>query len=586
MTPSSLVVAAGLAAAPAADAQFALPQSFTIDDEAIGDQFGVDRIVACEVNGDTMVDLATLTVDGTLTVAIDPGLGEASITAPGTYLDLVAHATNEDDGDLARGLYAVGSEGLQSLAWNPETRALEATDIFDETTAWAGATRLRRGDIDGDGHQDLIGVAADRETLLVAFARPAGFVPATTTEFSGLFGGDEVFDFTAADLDGDGADELVGISTLGITIVESDGATTTHVPLTLSSGEVETIVDQEIGGERVAYLHHPSPGVSLLWVMSGTGGTIDQTLNVSTLDPARLTSGPHDGDDASDLLVSTRGGDTIHVLYQSSQSYSLGGSQTRVIAVDDPPAGTSFMPAAFVDLDNDGDHDVAYAYHDTGYIFAAFNDAIDASGLAPKILEVPTSGTPFQFWATTDSTPAQFSLRFTPNFLLNPDLDWATDIEVIVWDSIFQPTGVYQTQPVPSASLAVPLGLTMASDCHGSLHSHVRADLDALVGLNLLQDFHYVTCRFVKRDAGGTVVRSGPHTSLYAYAIGNLLTPAYMGTLEFTVPGENILGSDPIKSDCSSGGTSVGGTGGTGCIPDYPPGEVPEPPSKPPTPVT
>lgn len=580
-----------------------IPSSYPLDVDVPSAQIDVTRMAVAEVNGNTTLDVALL--QGVkVTISYNPGFAEASNRVPGEFYDICAWSPTNEDKDAT--VVSVGVGSLQTIKWDEANDVFIVAHQFDPVTdfaaysAWEDATMVRSGDVARDGVPDLVGVAANGNTILTAHRVGAAFQePLNGSQIATVTG--QVLDLVCFRSTAGAKDHIAVLSTTGIHILDGAGAPLRHYPATTTFGRLATVSNSPNGAEGVVWLQRVGTGGRFLHLFNPQNVTVIQTLNLSSFGAAAVTSGDYSRDGRSDLALTNDSGTTVRILTQRPSGLFSLGAQFRIDhVITNPPSATTAAPVALFDADGDADLDVAYPISDTRSIFLSKNDVVQSVQLAPILMPVGGVSGSIQVWVTepdpADATSVrQVHARFLapsspPGELvpLNPAPvgtmqdypEGATDLEVQLYTSRHLAGGDYETDALRAAGALIPFD---AFRQEGVL-PFLQTDLPFMEGADLLTDIQYLMTRYVRVE-GGVIVQSWPHTSIYLHDPTNQTAKAYLGSVPFVGEAQPLYTRDPwntndpvsIPEDVYNyydpggtvNGTAVGGSGGTGCNPDY-----------------
>ncbi len=214
------------------------------------------------------------------------------------------------------------------------------------------------GDFNGDTHLDVATADQNDGTVSVLLNDGTGaFGPAIASPVENA-----PYSLAAADLDGDGAlDLVVGVySGVRVMLGNGDGTFAAAVPYPAGNGGVYTVLAASLDAGGTVDLVLSSEYSSFIYVLLGAG---DGSFGAGTPFPAGgqtrdLALGDFDGDGAEDVVAANGQNSTVSLLlgfgngtFAAPSSFIAGSSPSRILAAD---------------LDDDGDLDVAVST--AGYV--------------------------------------------------------------------------------------------------------------------------------------------------------------------------------------------------------------------------
>ncbi len=550
------------------------PDEYTVSLPPSGPSYTVNRIVAGDFNGTSLVDVAVLRNDR-VSLAFDPSMGEASTLIPGVFSDLAAVGDVTDPS--RRRMIVVGeSVSLSELVWKEDDLQFRAESVFDpagqsmEAERWSRLSQLYTGQVDSSFGEDIIGVASDGVTLQVALANGNGsFDDVDQALFSPQAPG-LISDVCVVRSQQSFAARICVATGHQFVAFNLDGTVGDLSMFGTSIMDIESIGETNAPDSAVAILARELDGSFMLFVWDGTSTSTVQSLDLSSLKPNGITSADYDGDGATDIMVRMGPRNDLVCLIRSNGVYSL--SPEHVVPIESHvTSGASFGASVVVDdVDNDGDVDVAFPVGSTDQLFVARSSRFDHRDQAPNVLSSSVNGPP-HIWMPD---PHSIGVRFVRSGLAAAEPVQATHLQLMLWSADLGPTGQYVTARQPDVNIAYVLSdTTLVQQDPYTSTEYVEFEFPAFETIALSTGIHYLTARYVTLDENLELVSSWPHASRYVVRQNNPSAEPYLGGLSFVTIGGGI-GADPPDSGgiSVSGGTQVGGTGVVGCIPDYPPG--------------
>lgn len=275
---------------------------------------------------------------------------------------------------------------------------------FDNEARWPWSFRF--GDVDGDGDLDAVIVTgASIPRLSVAKSRGRGVFDPPQHFLTPAGAWDDIVDLELADFDRDG-DLDVAIANFGNTgtsarvfVHRNNGAGDFSSFQSFPTGAGPsgiTVADFDLDGwPDIATANYGRLGVgtsvSILQNDARGGFRQPQNLTVGSK-PYRLGTGDFDGDGRPDLAVA-REGQQLDVL----RNLTSGWTRTVYPMQPNGYAGDAYPCVEIVDLDRDGDLDLAYTSTKTGFqpspgtgaVLVSLNDGVGGFSLP---LSLPTAG--------------------------------------------------------------------------------------------------------------------------------------------------------------------------------------------------
>ena len=286
-------------------------------------------MVSDDFDGDKLLDFATANYDG-YGISIYRGLGGGSFAKPvskssGSVLISIASADFNEDGkpDLAVGDF----EGLSffRLYINDGTGAFGALVKLQKTY---GSSTVKTGDVDGDGHLDLVGHSPYAGKLSVLLGHGDGtFANAVeyTTAVGGSVGGSSIQpgSLVLGDFDGDGKLDAATAAGASVSVLLGVGQGALGSKTDYAAGMGALFLEKgDFDGDGKLDLAVAGSDVMVgpvLRVMRGLGnGTFapvaDFALEKTTSSPS-LTRADLDGDGKDDLVITSQGGSGFLSVY-------------------------------------------------------------------------------------------------------------------------------------------------------------------------------------------------------------------------------------------------------------------------------
>ena len=363
-------------------AEFALPQSIDspLDVSPVSSNalsgLPVTDFAASDLDGDGDLDLVSISEDDSFSIAIQEPLG-AFITGQTTQVEVGAHAQAIAVADL-------NNDGLVDLAIGDRDSGIfvfeqDVNGVFGPNPiklASAGVNALIAGDVNGDGHIDLVAAHTATDSVGVFLGTSGSFSGSADFELTqGLFSPSDV---ELADLNGDG---LVDIAIANRAIAASSSVAI-YFQAPVGSG-FDTVVDQVLtgpgnsgasslalvdlnrDGRRDVVVTYEGLDQVGFFIQAADGSfQVDPNRigdSASIADPVQVIASDVDGDADFDLIVSSRVVPKLAVFLQASDgSYTVQPELSLGLPSD---VNGAFGLAA-LDLDADGRTDIVAARGD------------------------------------------------------------------------------------------------------------------------------------------------------------------------------------------------------------------------------
>jgi hypothetical protein len=384
-----------------------------------------------DLDGDGHLDVAApVPFESSVSVLMGDGTGTLSPAQAVTSPDLNAPTSvvvldaNEDGSlDLAVSNFGGGSvtvlrnDGSGRFPGSPATTLLPGFSPY----AMAG------GDFDDDGHADLAAIGFTTE----GYGWVALFGAGDGTFEDALFvpSGGELRNLVAADLDGDGDDDLAfpiaAGNTVSVSLSNGDRSFAGAVGYdSADHPQPAGIAAADLDGDGDLDLVVGAEGTDSVFVLRGNG-TGDFARGASTptgsIDPSRLLTGDVDRDGDVDVLAVSLESSLVTVLLGDGAG-DFASKQYRSTG-----AGTSPDPSALGDLNGDGQVDLVVPLNGVDQVAVLLNTTQLLAGLAPTFgVPTPTAGgftvqvtnfDPAYNWSVAAATPGA-SAAIGPSGLL------------------------------------------------------------------------------------------------------------------------------------------------------------------------
>ena len=348
------------------------------------------KVVSGEFTGDLKRDAVVM--DGFQpTLQVAPETFDTAISVGGAANDLAVYPGFAGGPER---ILTVGGLGLQRHARDPDDQSWIVETLANAQSPWANALLVATGNLDGTGADDIVGVAANGRDVLTRLGASGGTLSAGPTFQAN---GTSVYGLHLLNWrnlgDTSGPDEIALLTSWGVEIYEDDG--TYLEGIAWSSPIVGTVIqDQGQTRERLAMVSKIS-GVDYLYVYGDVKSEGPHSLGAPGV--VSMTSGDADGDGDSEVFL----GVTTERKFWMLESLSPATITFDAASPDkfaygpagrDPAINHAGLTTG--DFDNDGDLDVlAPAQGDlTGTITVYGTVAIvDVGGIDPAVYQVGLS---------------------------------------------------------------------------------------------------------------------------------------------------------------------------------------------------
>lgn len=306
-------------------------------------------VVSADFNGDTYPDVATLHPSAGL-VSVLRGNGRGSLRDPQTY-PAMSDPSTMTVGDYNHDGFpdvAVAGPGSDAVALLRGSRRGLTTPLTVNTGAIN--RRLVSGDVDLDGHSDLVALQPDLGRLTVHLGRPAGLA----STGSNIDVGAPPVDAIVAKVAGDSHPDLIVLTSTPpqILVFEGQGGGRFAAPIVNGLREPGTdIVLDDVIPDGIPDIAVLTPTVNRIRVLRGDGsGHFDEALDLETPpQPVGLAAADLNGNGAADLLTLSADEDVL-IVYSSTgssfavQRFAIGRTPVGLVLADlhlvsDPTGG-------------------------------------------------------------------------------------------------------------------------------------------------------------------------------------------------------------------------------------------------------
>ncbi len=439
----------------------AFPSAPSLDLGGVGVTDGAADVVAADLNGDGLIDIASANETGNdLTVFLQGVAGFATLPdftlshANGPLLPHEIHAVDVNGDGYLDLVSANGAADLTVFFFDASSAAFSLTPlVLSGGGLLMDPNGIAVGDVDGNGYPDLL-VGDTTTDEVYVFHHDGG---SDYPDVPGLRGSSvdtpQPEALVAADLDGDGDIDLAtanaGDDTISLYEQFSPGVFSTTPKASVSSSAstpgIVAIDAADLDGDGRLDLIVASSGELAIFLQTSGGAfpaAPDSILGGGTMGaPAHVLAADLNGDGALDLVAAEETSDRLAVFFQSAPGV-YPATADALLGSGATTNGPVHVAAA--DLDGDGDHDLVCANAAGGDVAIFFR----GPGGFPAAPDLQIGG------AGNTDTPAQVCAR---------DLDGDGDIDLAVACTGEDGIAIF-FQTTPGAFPAVPdLLLTDAS---------------------------------------------------------------------------------------------------------------------------
>jgi hypothetical protein len=342
------------------------------------------RSAAGELTGNSAPEAVVL--DGPRAVVlVDADTAFAPVVATLDADDVAILSGHAFDG---RGVVAfVGSGGLTlaTLAAGSGTLSTSASGL----SAWSGALRVRAANLDGSGRSDLVGVASDGQTLLLAASASGELAFSSLGSFVAL---GTVLDLVPLQWTAGGAQELAVLTSAGVFVHSTSGALLASYASALPGGTIARIAQSGTSTDRIAWTTAYSTTLGQSLYTLSPGG-IDGELELDPFDVVSSQGADFDGDGDDDLMYSHRF--SYQLVYVENlrsaqnpyaESFTLDATTVIYEVGPDGSAPENVAWPAVADYDLDGDLDLVFACERGQQVRYVRGDRIDHGARQPRFV--------------------------------------------------------------------------------------------------------------------------------------------------------------------------------------------------------
>lgn len=377
-----LVLECGLAAQSGFDLGASRPLGHTY----FSDPSGIfTRTAALQMTGDLRPD-ALLLVDDELVLSISPGIYHALVTLPGPALD---YCPVPGAGLLKRDAVLLSGTGPTLELWHLNAAGQQFVMQAVGNGVGAGAVQLQATNLDGDSQADVVGVSADRGSIVLLH----GPLRSATAELVALWAmtpGETIHRLIPIEWDGTPGTEFALLTTWGLRVLEQNGQQHYMVQSDGDDSDRIAAIRRAGSSDRLAWLLQVPGGLYYLFVIDAQAE--DQLLYFGIMDPVALSAGDFDGDGLDDLCLSQQTTGQLAYLHNQAGSAPASFSWSDAAVWDPTSDGTGIAPAPenqasalLADLDQDGDGDVVFPVQKESVAAMLRNDLEQHLDRAPSV---------------------------------------------------------------------------------------------------------------------------------------------------------------------------------------------------------
>ena len=463
------------------------------------------KVLAGEFTGNLTRD-ALVTDGDRLYLSASPQSYDSRVTVSENVSDFAVLSGVLPGKDL---IVTVSGLGLRLHERDSELLTWVVTTIRGPDTAWLNASKVCTGDLNGDGEQDLVGVAANNRDLLFEYGNGDGtFTSGTTVTVPNISLIREIATLNYienGDLPGD--DEVALSTNLGAAVFNVTNGTYPLV-VTWTSSPIRNAAIMRMGSvtERLASVAFFNGQDRL--VVRGTAGVVEPTVNLGNLGVVAVSSGDADNDGDSELFLSCNTDRKFRVALNASPATSTFTAGTITSYTyghlgRDPALNDSNL--AISDFDSDGYVDVLAPAQGSGSNPTWVHGTLEIVQLGfgnPALLK--PSVTHVLYKQLLGSTPDKLRFDLAPPATLLNDQGGTNQrflrARIYESSSLGGPTGVSPIKEVsfvmPASGTTVPLWLELPADYFPYTSSTLS------FSLVLVQEV---------RNAADELVAQGPH---------------------------------------------------------------------------